>query len=71
MDIKRIYDIEQVVPPEPLPDTETKEKPSAIPTEEEIIADGSAGAFEATEMITDEDLYPPDPEKQKNSKDYY
>lgn len=70
MDIKRIYDIEEVVPAEPLPDPE-KDKTPAIPTEEEIIADGSAGAFEATEMITDEDLHPPDPAHKKNGKDYY
>lgn len=57
---------------DPKPATQPEQPPySTVPNEEDIIADGSAGAFEATEVVSEEDLHPCYPDHQKKGKDYY
>jgi hypothetical protein len=56
----------------PAPEKQPEAKPAPyIPAEEDIIADGSAGAFEATEVVSEEDLHPLRHDHQKKGKDYY
>ncbi|WP_123891721.1 hypothetical protein [Chitinophaga costaii] len=66
----RIYLTNQLQSTDPSKAT-TKQPAPSLPAEEEIIADGSAGAFEATEIVSEEDLHPHPTHDEKISKDYY
>lgn len=70
MNAVRIYQTGQFPPAGPSEKKPDAPKP-AVPAEEDIIADGSAGAFEATEVVSEDDLYPQPSPREKNGKDHY